>query len=960
MNRGETCPIEILLVEDSPSDALLLQESLLEAGLGEFDFTHVECWADAAQCLRDREFDVLLLDLSLPDVAGQETFLRARAEAPHLPIMVLTGTGNEALGLEAVRHGIQDYLVKGQTYGRQTARTIRYAIERKRAEEALEAASEQRRLALEAAGMGAWDYHFDTGDVFGDERCRNQWGIAEGGQIDYAVAIAAIHAEDRAATDEAVKQALAGTDGGRYHREFRVVWPDGAVHWIDSRGQVYFEGEGERRRAVRFIGANQDITERKAMAEAQEFLSRCGCQDSESFFRALARYLGQSLGMDFVCIDRLAGDEQAALTLAMYYDGKFEDNVAYALKDTPCGQVVGQTICCFPKDVRHLFPKDAVLQELKAESYVGTTLWSFDRKPIGLIAVIGRKPLVNPGLAESVLKLVAVRAAGELERMLAEVALRESEARLKMAQQAGRIGTFERNLRTGEITWSEYLEALYGLPAGGFEGSYAAWQQRVLAADRPAVEAHLAQAVARRGDFQFEYRVVWPDGTIHWVTTAGKVVTDERGEPTRTLGVSMDITERKRAEEQVRGLNAELEQRVAARTAELRQTNDQLRREIEVRRLTEQELSEAELRYRTVADFTYDWEYWKTPEGLLLYCSPSCERVTGYTNLELAVSPELLAQIIHPHDRDNWQRHEREAMAHPALRSIVFRIQRKDKELRWIEHTCQPVIGSQGEFLGLRASNHDVTERKQAEMDMQQLRKELAHVTRVTTAGQLAASLAHELNQPLTAIRCNAETAERLLATAPPNVAEAREALDDIERDSERAGGVIQGLRALFNKTSHERSVVQINDIIYGTLDLLRSEFALKGITAEVHLEPTLPKVLGNRIELQQVVLNLVANAIDAMSECETGLHHLNIATVCEGSREIHVSVGDSGPGIQVQPISRLFEPFFTTKTSGMGMGLAISQSILVAHGGSLGAVNNPDRGATFHFTLPVHHGEYS
>ena len=138
-------PVRILLVEDSDSNALLLQESLAETRPGEFDFTHVKCWADAAQCLRQREFDVLLLDLSLPDIAGRETFLRARTEAPHLPIVVLTGETSEALGLEAVRHGIQDYLIKGQAYGRQTVRAIRYAIERKQVEEALKRTEEALR-----------------------------------------------------------------------------------------------------------------------------------------------------------------------------------------------------------------------------------------------------------------------------------------------------------------------------------------------------------------------------------------------------------------------------------------------------------------------------------------------------------------------------------------------------------------------------------------------------------------------------------------------------------------------------------------------------------------------------------------------------------------------------------------------------------------------------------------------
>ena len=175
----------------------------------------------------------------------------------------------------------------------------------------------------------------------------------------------------------------------------------------------------------------RDITERKQIEDAQLFLTQCGCTASgEDFFQSLARYLAENLGMDYVCIDRLLGDGLAAQTVAVYFDGKFEDNVTYTLKDTPCGDVVGKTICCFPKDVRHLFPRDVVLQEMMAESYVGTTLWSSTGQPIGLIAIIGRKPLANPQLAESMLRLVALRAAHELERRQAEEALRETAADL--------------------------------------------------------------------------------------------------------------------------------------------------------------------------------------------------------------------------------------------------------------------------------------------------------------------------------------------------------------------------------------------------------------------------------------------------------------------------------------------------------------------------------------------------
>lgn len=181
------------------------------------------------------------------------------------------------------------------------------------------------------------------------------------------------------------------------------------------------------------IGIVRDITERKLVEETQLFLSQSGWSATgEDFFAALARYLAVSLKMDFVCIDKLISEGHAARTMAVYFDGNFEDNIEYTLQDTPCGAVVGETVCCFPREVRRQFPRDAVLQEMAAESYVGTTLWGSAGQPIGLIAIIGRKPLENPHLAETILKLVTVRAAGELERREVDEALQETQATLEL------------------------------------------------------------------------------------------------------------------------------------------------------------------------------------------------------------------------------------------------------------------------------------------------------------------------------------------------------------------------------------------------------------------------------------------------------------------------------------------------------------------------------------------------
>jgi PAS domain S-box-containing protein len=234
-----------------------------------------------------------------------------------------------------------------------------------------------------------------------------------------------------------------------------------------NRRMVQIEGRvGEDGRACRAVVI--DITDRKMIEDTHSFLLQSGWS-GEDFFLSLARYLAKALEMDYVCIDRLEGDCLAARTLAIYHNGRFEDNVTYALKDTPCGAVVGKTICGFPKGVRHLFPRDLVLQELRAESYLGTTLWGSDGKPIGLIALIGRQPKASLRIAESILKMVAIRAAGELERRQAEEALQkakdELEDRVKertyeLQNRADQLRALASELTQAEIRARKYLASV--------------------------------------------------------------------------------------------------------------------------------------------------------------------------------------------------------------------------------------------------------------------------------------------------------------------------------------------------------------------------------------------------------------------------------------------------------------------------------------------------------------------
>ena len=371
------------------------------------------------------------------------------------------------------------------------------------------------------------------------------------------------------------------------------------------------------------------------------------------------------------------------------------------------------------------------------------------------------------------------------------------------------------------------------------------------------------------------------------------------------------------------------------------------------RRRAEAEIAASALRYRTVADYTHDWEYWSAPNGAINYVSPSCQRITGYSVGEFIEDPFLFFKIILPEDRKVWNQHDHEASNLVKPREIQFRIRTKGGETRWIDHNCLPVNDPQGKFLGVRASNRDITDRKKAEFEVQQQRNELAHVTRVATMGELTSSLAHEINQPLAAIRNYASAAQRFLSQSEPNLAKAREALEGIIRDDKRAAEVISGVRGLLKKEEPHYRQVQLNEIIQESLSFIRSDPVLEGLSIETGLAQDLPTVLGDRVQLQQVLLNLMLNAVDAMDKTNPELRRLVIRTEKEGDGAVKVSVRDSGAGIDEIQRTKLFELFQTTKPGGMGLGLAICARIIHAHGGSILGENNPDGGATFTFTLP-------
>jgi C4-dicarboxylate-specific signal transduction histidine kinase len=254
----------------------------------------------------------------------------------------------------------------------------------------------------------------------------------------------------------------------------------------------------------------------------------------------------------------------------------------------------------------------------------------------------------------------------------------------------------------------------------------------------------------------------------------------------------------------------------------------------------------------------------------------------------------------------------------------------------------------------------DLTERKRAEENLRESERryreaqaELAHVNRVTTMGQLTASIAHEVNQPIAAAVTNAEAALRFLGRDPPDLEEVREGLDNIIKDANRAGDVIGRIRELIKKTPPRKDWVDINDAIIDVVALTHSKLVSNGVSLQTRFAESIPPIHGDRVQLQQVILNVIVNAIEAMSGVSEAARELWISTEIDSSSGALVAVRDSGLGLDPVSLEHLFDAFYTTKSSGMGMGLSICRSIIEAHGGRIWAEGNVPQGATFRFTLP-------
>jgi len=650
-------------------------------------------------------------------------------------------------------------------------------------------------------------------------------------------------------------------------------------------------------------------------------------------------------------------------------------------------------------------------------------LWERHRELIlGTAAIVGLQSLLIVGL-------IVQRS----RRKRAERSLRDSEERMSLAAEAANLGMWVWDVVRNEFWMTDKGRALFGF-APDKRLDHAALTMRVHPEDRAARDSAIRRALDTQGEYAMEYRVLLPDGTLRWVGARGRCMNIGENKGSRLLGVSMDVTAQKQAQEALQESEARfrnmantapvmiwmsgpdklctffnkgwldftgrrLEQELGNGWAEgvhredldrcfevyvnsfdarhpftmeyrLRRSDGEYRWVLDYgtprfapdgtflgyigSAIDITERKQAQERFRLVVEASPNGIVLVNAQGLIVLVNAWVERLFGYGREELiGQSIELL---VPERFRGEHPAHRASFHAAPAARAMgagreLF-ARRKDGAEFPVEIGISPIQSPEGTLV--LSVIVDITERKQAEAEAQRHREELAHLSRVAIMGEMAGSLAHELNQPLTSMVNNASAGRRFIAKGRADLPKLDSLLEDIVKDGCRAGGIMRGIRGMVHKGKEVRGPVNLNDVIAGVLQFVRSDALERHCVVVTEPDPELPLVEADLVQLQQVLLNFVVNGFEAMCETPVAERRLIIRSERESHGRVRVSVRDFGTGLPADESHQIFEQFFSTKRDGMGMGLAIASSIIASHGGELAAANAEGGGACVHFWLPV------
>ncbi len=489
--------------------------------------------------------------------------------------------------------------------------------------------------------------------------------------------------------------------------------------------------------------------------------------------------------------------------------------------------------------------------------------------------------------------------------------LRESEVRMNLAANAGNLGLWMWDIPRDYVWLSEKGRNLFGF-AAATRIDLNKFVEMIHADDRERMRDLVQSTLSRGGEYEDDYRITLPNAETRWIYGYGRVEFDRQGKPIVMRGVVRDITKRKLAEEALR---------------------------------------ESEARFRTVADVAPVMIWMSGPDKLCNFFNKGWLEFTGRTPAEEFGNG--WAEGVHAEDLEHCLNVYGKAVDAREPFTMEYRLRRKDGEYRWVLDNGTPRFDAGGVFVGYIGSCLDIADRKQAELEHQLQSMELARVGRLALMGELAASLAHEVNNPLGAMVTNASAGQRMIAHGQMETEELQELLADIISDGHRAREVIEGIRNMVRKSETTRSLVSMNEVIHDLLRIIRADATARKVTLVAQVDANAGVVLGDRVQLLQVLLNLTMNAFEALSVVRTDARCALIRAERVNGGQVCVWVRDRGPGFLPGIVEQLFEPFFTTKAEGTGMGLAIARTIIEAHGGTLSGANCDDGGAIFTLCLP-------
>jgi len=869
--------------------------------------------------------------------------------------------------------------------------------ERHRAEDALRRSEAYLAEAQRLSHTGSFGWKPSTGEIIWSEETFRIFHYDRTTKPTVELILQRVHPDDAASVQQTVARAM--EDGKDFAHEYRLEVPDGAVKHVHVVARALNDESGK----VEFVGAVMDVTERK---QAEETLRR-----SEGYLAEAQRLShtgswaskpasGENTYWSEECYHLMGFDPHGGLpgfeTVLQRFHPDDQTKVREAVETAEsekAGFELDYRIIHSGGEIRdiHVIGHPVLSPSGNFVEFVGTVMDITERKraedrtrliidtvpaqlwtetPEGVVDFVNRRwmdysgmtleqavgsgwnRMVHPDDIERVLSkwrtLISEGKPREIESRLrrsdgtyrwflsrvcplidrsgrilgwygsdtdihdrkeAEETLRRSEGYLAEAQKLSHTGSWAWAPATGEIRYfSEECYRVMGFDPQGGQPRFETLFNGIHPDDQPSVAKTLERAKRERAEFELDNRIVYTGGEIRDVHVVGHPVFSSSGDLVEFVGTMMDVTERKRGEQAIRLLAA-------------------------------------------VVQSSHDAIVSKDLDGIITSWNKGAERLFGYAADE-AVGQNILL-IIPPGRRDEEIAIiERLTRGEQVDHFETVRM-RKDGSLLDVALTISPMRDAADRVVGASKLARDITERKHAEEALRQARAELAHVNRVTTMGELTASLAHEVNQPIAAAVTSANSCIRWLAADVPNLDKARAAAERIVKDGTRAAEIISRIRLLFQKGTQQLECVDVNEVIEEMIVLLRGEATRHSISVRTELAANLRQVMGDRVQLQQVMMNLMTNGIDAMKSVD-GMRELAIKSQRAENEHLLVSVSDTGVGLPPGQTDEIFNAFFTTKPHGTGMGLRICRSIVESHGGRLWAGDNSPRGASFYVSLPT------